>query len=66
MCTAVATDTLSPDGKLMPGLEAFAPDTLDKAKIPAVYLECSKITDADPCEQGYKQWTCLLDKSKKI
>lgn len=66
MCIGVASGCLSAEGKLISGHEADAPDTLDKAKIPAVTAECSKLTDADPCEQGYKQWMCLMDKAKKM
>lgn len=66
MCIAQASGCMTAQGALLPGKEADAPDSLDKAKIPAAFTECVKITDADPCEQGYKQWMCLVDKAKKM
>ncbi|XP_063697781.1 uncharacterized protein LOC134828725 [Culicoides brevitarsis] len=66
LCVGMASGCLSADGTLMPGHEADAPEGIDKAKIAAAAAECVKMTDADPCEQAYKQWTCLMDKAKKM
>lgn len=66
LCIVRASGCMNLKGKLIPGKEVDAPDTLDKTKIIAAVVECSKLVDEDSCEQAYKQWICLLEKARKV